>query len=71
MNTGGLTKTKSYMNWKKENVVDSMIIKENSAMFNLVLGSRIPDDFKVQQQSPSLEISPRNLYDQFYEANFT
>ncbi len=48
MNTGGLTKTKSYMNWKKENVVDSMIIKENSAMFNLVLGSKIPEDFRGQ-----------------------
>lgn len=67
MNTGGLTKTKSYMNWKKDNVVDSMIFKENSAMFNLVLGTKIPEDFK----SPSLEMSPRNLYDQFYEANFS
>lgn len=44
----GLTKTKSYMNWKKENIVDSVIMKENSAMFNLVIGSKILDDLKNQ-----------------------
>jgi len=33
------------MNWKKDNIVDSLILKENSAMFNLVVGTKIPEDF--------------------------
>lgn len=63
---GGLTKTKSYNNWKKENIVDSRILKENSAIFNLVISSKIPEDFK-NQGSPSLMISPKNLYEKYYE----
>jgi hypothetical protein len=34
----GLTKTKSFVNWKKDNIVDSAILKENSHIFNLVIG---------------------------------
>eukprot|EP00347_Sterkiella_histriomuscorum_P011136 403373621 len=66
----GLTKTKSYNNWKKENIVDSMILKENSAMFNLVVASKIPEDFQYQG-SPSLMISPKNLYEKYYDQNMT
>ncbi|CDW83753.1 UNKNOWN [Stylonychia lemnae] len=62
----GLTKTKSYNNWKKENIVDSMMLKENSAVFNLVIGQKLPEEF-AHCQSPSLEISPKNLYQQYYE----
>jgi len=44
MMNGGLTKTKSYNNWKKDNIVDSAILKENSAVYNLVIGHKMPDD---------------------------
>ena len=43
--TSGLTKTKSYLNWKKDKLVDSQILKDNSAIFNLVVASKIPSDF--------------------------
>ena len=35
----GLTKTKSYLNWKRDNIVDSQILKENSAIYNLLVGN--------------------------------
>lgn len=38
-------------------------------MFNLVVAStKIPEDF-LKQGSPSLMISPKNLYEKYYEAN--
>jgi len=47
MNGGGLTKTKSYNNWKKENIVDSAILKENSAVYNLVVGQKLPEELAI------------------------
>ena len=29
----GLAKTKSYQNWKKENVINSIILKDNSYLY--------------------------------------
>lgn len=55
--SNGLFKTKSYNNWKKENVVDSLILKENSDLYNLLV-------CKDKAIIPKLDLNSINNNDQ-------